>query len=495
MRQGFRQSMAWLHSWSGLILGWLLFAIALTGTASVFKPEIGDWMRPELSAPRDPVRSLSAAIRYLARAAPDATSWYLTAPDDRTASPIAGYAAKDADGVDRYRLIALDAATGSPAGIRDTLGGEFFYRFHFQLQLPYPWGRILASAAAMLMLVALISGIITHRRIFADLFTLRPGKGKRSWLDAHNVLGVLALPFHLMISFTGVLTLATLTLPWAGIANYGSDSAALYADASPGFTNRPRAGKPASLGDIAAMLADARRRFGGGRIGAVSVENPGDSAAVLLVSRHDGDQMAYAPSRLSYDAVTGRLLASYVERRPAMTSFNLLYGLHMGRFAPQFSRWLYFLCGLALAGTIATGMVLWTASRADGRGFGHRLIERLTVGAIGGLPLAMAAWFLANRLIPAGVTDRRDIEVNAFFLTWGAGLLFGLIRMPRRGWIELTGATAGAWLAVPILSAITVGRLFPAFDLVALALGTFAAMIMAKLVRYRPPEPRRRRAA
>ena len=32
MKEGFRQSMAWLHTWSGLLFGWLLFAIFLTGT-------------------------------------------------------------------------------------------------------------------------------------------------------------------------------------------------------------------------------------------------------------------------------------------------------------------------------------------------------------------------------------------------------------------------------------------------------------------------------
>ena len=37
MNRGFRQSMAGLHSWSGLIVGWLLFAIVLSGTATVFR--------------------------------------------------------------------------------------------------------------------------------------------------------------------------------------------------------------------------------------------------------------------------------------------------------------------------------------------------------------------------------------------------------------------------------------------------------------------------
>ncbi|PTD25130.1 PepSY-associated TM helix domain-containing protein [Sphingomonas fennica] len=501
MKTGFRQSMAWLHGWAGLVLGWLLFAMALTGTATVFRSEIGDWMRPEVTAAPDQVKATAAAIRYLEKAAPNAPAWYLTAPDDRQSTIEASYA----DG-DDYRFAALDPNSGRPDGIRETLGGEFFYRFHFELQLPYPWGRILASAAGMLMLVALISGIITHRRIFADFFTLRTGKGKRSWLDAHNVLGVLAMPFHLMITFTGVLTLVTLTMPWGLVANYGKDTTTMFAEVAPGYFERERSGRPAPLGDVEAILADARRRFDGGRIGNVAVENPGDAAAVIQVLRDDADQLGYSAGKLAYDGVTGRLLAAYAEDRPAKKTFDVLYGLHMGRFAPWVSRWLYFLCGLALSATIASGLVLWTVSRPEGRGFGHHLVARLTVGTVAGLPIAMAAFFWANRLAPVGLADRPGIEVRAFFLCWAAAMLFGLARAPRRGWAELTAMMGLGWLLLPLVSALTTARglpaslihgdwLFAGFDLVALAIGCGALMTALHLHRRQPAAPRRRRPA
>ena len=55
MKEGFRQAMAWLHTWAGLIFGWLLFAIFLTGTLAYFKDEISHWMQPEV-----PARSVTA---------------------------------------------------------------------------------------------------------------------------------------------------------------------------------------------------------------------------------------------------------------------------------------------------------------------------------------------------------------------------------------------------------------------------------------------------
>lgn len=47
MKPGLRQSMAWLHTWCGLVCGWLLCAIMLTGTLSVFREPITRWMQAE----------------------------------------------------------------------------------------------------------------------------------------------------------------------------------------------------------------------------------------------------------------------------------------------------------------------------------------------------------------------------------------------------------------------------------------------------------------
>ena len=44
---GFRQAQAWLHTWCGLWLSWLLFAVFLTGTLAVFEEPITHWMTPE----------------------------------------------------------------------------------------------------------------------------------------------------------------------------------------------------------------------------------------------------------------------------------------------------------------------------------------------------------------------------------------------------------------------------------------------------------------
>jgi hypothetical protein len=146
--EGFRQAMAWLHTWAGLIFGWLLFAIFLTGTLSYFKDEISHWMQPEVQArPMDDTRSLSVAQTYLQQVAPTAARWFITLPDSRDP----GLSVMWQDKVDpgkRGNFIqkTLDPVSGQAVQARDSMGGEFFYRFHFQLQMPYPWGRWLADS-------------------------------------------------------------------------------------------------------------------------------------------------------------------------------------------------------------------------------------------------------------------------------------------------------------------------------------------------------------
>ncbi|MGH2266673.1 hypothetical protein ACQ1Z3_16400, partial [Enterococcus faecalis] len=67
---------------------------------------------------------------------------------------------------------------------------------------------------------------------------------------------------------------------------------------------------------------------------------------------------------------------------------------------------------------------------------GLRLVERLNIATIVGFPVGMAAYLLANRLIPADLAGRADLEVQAIFWTWGVVALAQLVRPARRAWRE-----------------------------------------------------------
>ena len=211
MHKSVRQSMAWLHSWLGLTFGWLLFAIFLTGAVTYYRYEISLWMQPQLASMQvNQETAVKSAYSYLQEHAPDAKSWYIGVANQ--ASPVNKIYWQKADG--GYERKTLDASTGKELSLSATQGGDFFYSFHFQLYgLPYVIGRTIVTIAAFIMFITLISGIITHKKILTDFFTLRAFKGQRSYLDFHNVTSVIALPFLLTITFTGLAIFFYIVLP------------------------------------------------------------------------------------------------------------------------------------------------------------------------------------------------------------------------------------------------------------------------------------------
>ena len=210
MKDGLRQTMAWLHGWSGVIAGWILYAVFVSGTLSYFRHEISLWMRPELSASRPRPDAIAQALRMLQTRAADSPRWLIDAPQSNQPTLRIGWSIAPAPGTPgsllrRFESRELNPLTGEELNSRSTRGGAFFRRFHSELSLEPTWGRWVVGACAMSMLVAILSGVITHRHIFRNFFTLRLGKGPRSWLDAHNAASVVSLPYQLMITYSGLV--------------------------------------------------------------------------------------------------------------------------------------------------------------------------------------------------------------------------------------------------------------------------------------------------
>jgi len=486
-QSGVRQSMAWIHGWLGLLAGWILFAMFLTGTASYFRPEITRWMQPEIAPTHaSPERAAQTAIRHMQSTYPDDAQWTIYLPDERTTGTRIFTRARenpdpDAPKPPRRPEIRLDPATGAPLTARETRGGEHFYRFHFQLQMPYPWGRWLAGLCAIFMLAAIISGVITHKRIFADFFMLRWRKGQRSWLDAHNVSAVLALPFHAMITYTGLITLIVMYMPWPIAANYSPTE---FATAAYGLDDETEAsGRPAPLTAIAPLVRAATAEWQGGTPGSITIRNPNDAAATIVIRRDSADTLNARAQSITYSGVDGRRLSASAPPGPALRTAGVMLGLHLGSFASTALRWTYFLLGLTGAAMVATGLLLWTAKRSKPGAqpfFGFRLVQRLNIGAIACLPAGMAAFLLANRIIPAALPERADMEVATMFWVWFGLAAATLLRPTRRAWIEALSIAAIACAAVPVVNALTTDRgllhsiavgdgLFVAVDLVMLA--------------------------
>lgn len=482
-REGFRQAMAWLHTWAGLLLGWLLFAIFVTGALSYFRAEFNHWMRPELQALTPPTEDDAAAVaeralRALRQHAPQATQWIMQLPDARQPEVSLLWHAAPRE---RFQPLLVHPSTGDVLTPRATAGGDFFYRFHFELRTAHQgrWvlqGRWIVGVATLLMFVALFTGVVTHRRIFKDFFTFRPAKGgQRAWLDAHNVSGVLALPFYLLITFSGLMIFHALYLP-AGIAAVypgarGADTASYFADLqgdAPAGVGRMQPGPPAPLPPlaIATALEQARTYWQGGRVQRLRAQRDATGQVRLEVTRHDGDRLQYGPQRLWFDGATGQLLHAAAPAGAARQTYGVLYGLHLARFAGTGLRWAFFGLGVLGSLMIATGLVLWSVKRqaqvqrtrgaqSPHRPLGERLVATLNLAALAGLPLALAVYLAANRLLPLHWSGRADAELTCFFGAWALALLVAAPVPDRRGWRALLGLAGGLWALLPLLNAAT----------------------------------------
>lgn len=504
MKEGFRQAMAWLHTWTGLIFGWILFAIFLTGTLSYFKDEISHWMQPEV-----PLRSVSSeasltlAQHYLEQHAANAGRWVISLPSARDPGLSVSWQMPGNEGRRGPRENRqLDPLSGEEIQVRDSRAGDFFYRFHYQLQMPHPWGRWLATSAAMLMLVALITGIITHKKIFKDFFTFRPRKGQRSWLDGHNAVGVLVLPFHLMITYSSLVIFMYMVMPASILVAYKGDTESFFSELFPASTDAPPAsGQPGQLLALAPFIEKARAHWGGGEVNLLTVSHPGDLKATVNVMRSSADRVAYEfGSAVAFDGVSGQFLGADPQRSAPMVLAASFYGLHLGHFAGTALRWLYFICGLAGTAMIGTGLVLWLGKRQLKHAksavmpFELRLVEVANIASMSGLVIAVATFFWTNRLLPVGFTERADWEVNSFFIAWGLSLVHALVRPGRAAWVEQLTLAALLFCGVPLLNSLaTANGLITSlilgdwamlgFDLTCLGSGLFLAWAAWKMQR------------
>lgn len=504
MKDHFRQSMAWLHTWLGLLFGWVLYFMFITGTVGYLDTEIDRWMRPELPAAQYPQSQRLAILQaqsYLQAHASHARRWSITLPIDRN-EPYLRVSWQGARGAppSASGVAYLHPDSGQRIETRDTGGGQTLYQMHWRLHyLPAAASEWIVGVATLVMLIALVTGIVVHKKIFADFFTFRLGKGQRSWLDAHNVASVLSLPFQLMITYSGLIFLMFSFMPVVVAAWYtpGEAKQGVFLDeVFPPLASIQAAGRAAPLVPLDGLRQDAQSRWGAQSIATLEIQNPNDANARIHVIGDFAAGPLRATNILAYDGVSGELLTERHAWQSGPKAFrDLMLGLHEGIFAAPVLRSLYVMSGLLGAIMIATGMVLWSVKRRQrverARGthhFGLRLVERLNVAVIVGLPAAIGAYFWANRLLPIGIAHRAEWEVNTLFLFWLAMFLHAVSRSPLRAWTQQAVLAAVVFGVLPMLNAMTASRhlarslaehdwVIAGFDLTALAIGCVFAGI------------------
>lgn len=508
MFQNFRQSMAWLHTWFGLVIGFVLIVVFFFGSLSVFDREIDRWAIPETRFDPQPMPSfdelLLPAFRKIEPAEADYAAnmatlhdpakgpvtprlelpadeyWAYTTHRDPVLRMGIGFKvplAKDPDGHNHiHGETTIDPRSGAVVRADQLkIGSEWFYPMHYSLN--WQWknlGIFLVGLAALVMLAALVSGVVIHRKVFREFFTFRPKKHtQRSALDLHNMTGVVALPFHFFFAFTGLVIFASAYfLPVSQFQLKGLHDQHEVMEAQETGLPHQAAGVPAPLASVDAMVAEAKRRWAArdmaGEVGFLMVHHVGDANSYVSLYRAGSDRVALVGEGIHFKASTGELLHEDPPRSPVSEINEFLTGLHLQHFEHWFLRWLYVLGGLLGCVCIATGFVFFVEKHkqqhAKAGGQGSRVVDALAVTTVTGMVIAAIGMLVANRLLPPDLAGKGDWEKAVFFGVWALALAHALVRSApvaqarmNPAWREQCWAIAALAVAAVALNALTTG--------------------------------------
>lgn len=397
-----------IHGWSGILLGLLLYAVVFTGMAAVFAEEIGIWSAGHTETRSVFEQPIDGTVRELGARTP--TKFHedvdLFEIGDHNLGAFFHRHETDPDGkfVSRGIYYQLDE-DGSVARTLQGTGEEvfgprnddalssFLVDTHVRLQVPDPWGLLLTGILGLAMLVAAISGLLIHRHLFKDIFTLRrkanPVLADR---DRHSVAGTWSLPFAFVLAFTGSFFsfFGTIGVPIVAMAAFGGDVQALNETVfgNPGKPD-PR---PVAIGNLDVIAADSIRRTGQAPI-FIAIENFGRADA-KVTSFHPPKAGGIEPVTLLYDGTT----ATFERVKPSIgtqpsaggTLAAIMSPLHFGNFAGIVSKAVWFGLGFAMCYVTLTGLRLWLARRRESAR-SLDWLERMVAVVGFGLPFALVA--------------------------------------------------------------------------------------------------------
>jgi len=192
-----------VHSWTGLLTGWLLFAICLTGTLMVHKFPLKALSNPEMARIEGPAMLGPDEVLHSFRGKlPDVKVSVVAFPDDAYSIHQYSVVGTNPDGEENRYWV--NPETGAVRGELQSDFADFIQRLHAQLLLGNE-GRWIVGALGVTMFVSLVAGLWFHwPHIRRDLYNLRlAAHPRKAWADLHKIIGVWALPFHLVIALTG----------------------------------------------------------------------------------------------------------------------------------------------------------------------------------------------------------------------------------------------------------------------------------------------------
>lgn len=485
------------HAWVGVVASLLLHAMFFAGAFALFRAELEAWQDPR---PLPDASRLATPARVVDRLVAEhglvgGEAW-VRVPSLRHALIEAHVRA---GGRAEWRELRLDAATTETVTARSEVA-DLLYQLHFLHHDRVPAGIYVAGVLGVAMLVALATGTVIHLRdLRAQLVRFRPERPMRTvWGDLHKVLGVLGLPFQLVVAWSGtLLCLWPLLLRAVAWPVAGGDFEAAERLLIGWHEHAQPSGQAVPMPDVAALVAAARERAPAMDPEWMHVELPGDAAGTFeLLGPSSGAPFGTADVRLR--ATDGALVhhGEPATETAGGAAQRWIVGLHFARYGGLALRVAEALLALGACATILSGNWIWIERRRVRAGaLRSTFLERLSVGVGLGIVAATGALLAVNRLLLPLAGRFAVVEVIAFFGAWAACTALALARADaRRSARGILALAAAALLAAPALGAWTspfpVGEMFAErrFDLLGVDFGV-ALLGLASLAARRAIAP------
>jgi len=448
-----------VHTWTGLLAGFALFVAFYAGALTVFHDDIAAWQNPPWLAAADAKASNDALIERLLSHHPDARADFgIVLPRDSSHAAYAYWEAKDGS---RFATASQVEAPRTDAAENEL--ADFVYALHDSLGLPVI-GLYLMGIVSVIYGLALLSGILIHLpQLVKDLFAMRVGRNlKRLWQDAHNAIGVISLPFHVIFAVTGALfCLFGITLAALNTVAFDGKLFDAFGKATNTTPTVTVSGTSASMLSTEALIERARAEA---LKSGVTTFEPDYMHFV-----HYGDRNAVAEVRglsqhtlgsygtVAMSAHDGTVLATYVGNRYSLNgiSYAALFGLHFGSFGGRTVQWLYFILGLAGAFLFYSGNLLYIESRRKRRHADQPrktlVMARATVGVCLGTCLAISGAFVATWIAVRMGVDAGMPQRAACYGIFLAACAYACLRPIAKATIELLWATAALTIAMALV--------------------------------------------
>lgn len=470
-----------VHTWTGILSGMALFIAFYAGALTVFKEPLRHWATPPAAllqpVPMDAAQPLIA--QALATGAHSSGRGATLMLDGDRAIPRLEWQVR-APGADDHdaratRHFSATLANDGSLQVREQQPPrlvEFIDVLHRVVGLPVDTdpNRWVMGVISALYCVALFSGVVVLLpSLVKDFFALRVGRNKkRMWLDAHNVVGIVSLPFHIVMALSAV------------VFAYHDQ---IYA-VQDKLLHRGQWSQPA-----------ARLQ---GQPGAAPARNPADMLTPSqLVQIAKNAAPGFVPHALNYTQVTGprptvrvwgknpqgvspRAVGGFAAIDPysgkllstdalsgAQNTPNLFissfFALHMASFGGAAVPWLYFLLALAGAWLFYSGNLLWVetrrkAQRKDGPLPVQRrdtaLMAAATVGVCIGCVAGISLTLAAAKWLPGRVQDLAAWHVGIYYAVFFASLAWAFARGAARAAVPLLWLAVACTLAIPASSLV-----------------------------------------